>query len=169
MHVAGVFVPHVVALPEMLHELFPGPEPPRLLREQREETELRTGQLHRLAVDGHLVSPEVDRDAADAPDRRVALCLVELSAPDESADAAHELGKREGRRAQGRRDLDAAAFEELAATGRRTLGLGSTITLACEDENILWCLEIVGLRVSPAVGDAFAAVATRRASHALAA
>ncbi len=69
--------------------------------------------------------------------------------------------------------FDAAALEELAATGRRASCLGSRITLACEDETVLWCLGIVGLRIdfelSPAVGDAFTAVATRRARQALAA
>ena len=76
VHVAGVLVPTYVALPEVLHDLPPGEDALRLLDQAGEQLELGRRQLHRLAVDRHLVAREVD---CSPPTRRTAGPLVARS------------------------------------------------------------------------------------------
>src|SRR5207253_665820 len=78
-------------------DLVPREDALRLRGEERQEPELRPGQVDRLAGDHHLVAGEVDADVPDLLDspRRDA---VELPAAAERADAADQLGDRRRRR-----------------------------------------------------------------------
>ena len=66
----GVLVPDVLARPQVLHQLAPGDDPLRPLREEREHLELRQRQPHGLAVDRHLVAAEVEVESAEVADGR---------------------------------------------------------------------------------------------------
>src|SRR5947209_15370970 len=66
--VARTLVAHVRAVPEVLHDLAPAVHALGLLREEREQAELRRRQADRLAVDPDFVPVDVELERPDAPD-----------------------------------------------------------------------------------------------------
>src|SRR5438105_3282764 len=90
VRVARPLVADVGALPEMLHDLAPREDSPRLLGEQGEQVVFRWCERHRLAVGGHFMLDDVDAQAAEPAYGYVAL-PVELTPAQDRSHAAEEL------------------------------------------------------------------------------
>src|SRR5215217_8286000 len=81
VEVGRALVADELAVPEVLHDRAPRVHAPRLSREECEQLQLRWRQLHGLAVDGRLVSIEIDPKPADHARRRRRV-RVELPPPE---------------------------------------------------------------------------------------
>src|SRR2546429_135304 len=77
--VARALVADVRAVPEVLHDLAPAVDALGLLREEREQAELRGGQADRPPVDPDVVPVHVELERADSA-HGAARCAVELAA-----------------------------------------------------------------------------------------
>src|SRR5256714_8177521 len=92
--VARALIADVRRVPEVLHDLAPGVDPLRLLREEGEQAELRRREPDRPPVDPHLVPVDVELERADAADA-AARGAIELAATQDRPYAANEPGDRE--------------------------------------------------------------------------
>src|SRR5215207_593300 len=93
--VARTLVADVRALPEMLHDLAPAVGALRLLGEQRQQPELRGRQLDFAASERDLVPGQVERERSHPLEGVASPGPIELSASEQGAHAADELGDRE--------------------------------------------------------------------------
>src|SRR2546423_15421497 len=92
--VARALIADVRRVPEVLHDLAPGVDPLRLLREEGEQAELRRREPDRPPVDPHLVPVDVELERADAADA-AARGAIELATAQDRPYPTHELGDRE--------------------------------------------------------------------------
>src|ERR671937_1035745 len=88
--VAGALVADVRAVPEVLHDLAPRVHPLGLLREEREQAELRGREADRPPVEADLVPVHVELERADAADA-IANGAVQLAAAPDRPHTAHQL------------------------------------------------------------------------------
>ena len=96
--VADVVVRVVARVPEPVQDLAAGDDPPRLLAEQREQLELRRGEVHGTLVDDDLAQADVDAEPADLPDGPARCRALVVAPAKQRPHAADELGRRAGLR-----------------------------------------------------------------------